>query len=163
MKSRNETLARRPRYRGRQPTSPHTQYRLAFTNTPNTSNYISNFQLRTSILSLFLWPAFGGPSFFLSLSLYIFIYLYKYICIYKDLHTCFGIPVGLPVELSRSLARFRRHFKPSGYLSATFRRIQLLWDDNSLYPAAQGRHFDVSCCPGTKLRPVLLPWDDIST
>ena len=47
-------------------------------------------------------------------------------------------------------------------ISTTFRSVLLLQDDISTYPAALGRHFNLSYCSGTTFLPILVLWHDIS-
>ena len=59
-------------------------------------------------------------------------------------------------QLSLTFQACRRPFGDISTLSScsrtTLRLILLLLDNISTSPAAQGRHFDLSCCPGTAFR-----------
>ena len=78
---------------------------------------------------------------------------------------------GRASELFRLLASFQTCPPAPGRLFEV--PVLRLWDDistcsaalgrHSSYPAALGRHCDLSCCSGMTCRPILLLQDDIST
>ena len=97
---------------------------------------------------------------------YTYILIYSFPIFYKTIYICMNININIYIYIYTYKYNFSvraPELRTGPGAFGTFSSSWPFWPAISTYPAAPGRHSDITCSYGTTFRPILLLQDDIST